>query len=103
MDINPFKNLNFDRWVNVLLVATFIIFSYALLFPVQILTNELIALSSLGVFFILLSRMAMTFIRLHQKQNIVIEKHFYRPTISGFVLLSVGVLLIITAFWRFFF
>ena len=56
---NPFKNLKLDRWYDVLLVLSAIVFLYSLAFEVKFFNNEVVGFASLGVFFVSLAFMAM--------------------------------------------
>lgn len=48
---NPFKNLDLNRWFNVIIVLSAMSFLYALAFEVKFADNATVALGSLAVFF----------------------------------------------------
>lgn len=95
---NPFKNLKLDRWYNVLLVLSAMVFLYSLAFEVKFFNNEAVGLVSLGVFFISLAFMAMKTLDFKGDDGFFAMFSVTRINFAGIMLLLIGIALIVFAF-----
>lgn len=95
---NPFKNLKLDRWYDVLLVLSAIVFLYSLAFEVKILNNEAIAFLSLCVFFICLAFMSMKTADFKSGDGFFAMFTAHKLNLTGSVLLVIAVVLAVFAY-----
>lgn len=95
---NPFKNLKLDRWYDVLLVLSAIVFLYSLAFEVKILNNEAIALFSLCVFSVCLAFMSMKTTDFRGDDGFFAMFAAHKLNLTGIVLLIIAATLLFFAY-----